>query len=311
MQASWNRSKQSQLPTETFYIDICVSKNILAAMNSISSGTQFAEAITAAAHAELPFMAPERRPLRYNFPRAWHHFKELVKDKENTAEVFPIFESLPWRGVYDAARAFLTTERGQAIYRNEPCLVTILDDHARLRQLPQGTVAHAYCDFMEREGLSAQGLVDELNTYRTADQIFNDQIDWYYRRMRDTHDLMHVLSGYGRDALGEQCVLAFTYGQQPALAHLFLGYAGAIEIRRRLSVKVPILRAVREAQKMGGSIPRLIEAPILDLLAMPLEAARAQLGIKPTLYYAEAHAKWRAAGIDPYDLLAAPQLQAA
>lgn len=272
-------------------------------MNSPTSAAQFDAAI-AAAHADLPFMAAERPALRYNFPKAWRHFRELVKDKENTAEVFPIFEALPWRGTYDAARAFLSTERGQAIYSAEPCLVSIFDDHAALRKLPAGSVAQAYCDFMEREGLSAQGLVDELNTYRRPDQIFDDQVDWYYRRMRDTHDLMHILSGYGRDALGEQCVLAFTYGQQPALAHLFLGYAGALEMRRRLTVKVPIFRAVREAQKMGSSIPRIIEKPIMDLLAMPLAVARQTLGIKPTRYYAEAHAKWRAAGVDPYDLLA-------
>ena len=255
-------------------------------------------------------MLPGRPALRYDFPKAWRHFKELVKDKENTAEVLPIFEALPWRGVYDAARAFLNTARGQAIRLNEPSLVEILDDHASLRKLPAGSVAQVYCDFMEREGLSAQGLVDELDTYRRPDQTFNDQVDWYYRRMRDTHDLMHILSGYGRDALGEQCVLAFTYGQQPALAHLFLGYAGAFEMKKRVKTPVPIFRAVREAQKMGGSIPRLIEMPIRDILAMSVEEARRSLGIKPTRYYTETHAKWRAAGIDPYDLLA-PVEQAA
>ena len=132
--------------------------------------------------------------------------------------------------------AFLSTERGQQIRRSEPSLVAILDDHAGLRKLPAGSLAHVYCDFMEREGLSAQGLVDELNKYRKPEQYFADQVDWYFRRIRDTHDLMHILSGFGRDALGEQCVLAFTYGQQPALAHLFLGYAGALEIRKRATV---------------------------------------------------------------------------
>jgi ubiquinone biosynthesis protein COQ4 len=53
---------------------------------------------------DLPFMLPGRPKMRYDFAKAWRHFRELVKDKENTAEVFPIFEALPWRGVYDAAR---------------------------------------------------------------------------------------------------------------------------------------------------------------------------------------------------------------
>ena len=255
------------------------------------------------AAADLPILLPERPRPRYNFPKAWHHFKNLIKDKENTAEVSPIFESLPWRGAYDAAVAFLSTERAQAIRASEPSLVAILDDHAALRKLPEGSLAHAYCDFMEREGLSAQGLVEELDKYRRPDQYFNDQADWYFQRVRDTHDLMHILSGFGRDALGEQCVLAFTYSQQPALAHLFLGYAGALEIAKRGTVKVPIFRAVREAQRMGKACPRLIEQPILELLARPLDKLRAELGIVSPHYYYEAHAKWRAAGIDPYNLL--------
>lgn len=259
---------------------------------------------------DLPLMLPGRPAMRYDFARAWRHFKNLVKDKENTAEVYPIFESLPWTGVYDAAKAFLSTERGQAIRKSEPSLVTILDDHDALRQLPAGSLAHVYCDFMEREGLSAQGLVDELDRYRPAELHFNDQVDWYFRRMRDTHDLLHVLTGFGRDALGEQCVLAFTYSQQPALAHLFLGYAGALEIRKHKAAKVPVLRAVREAQKLGKACPRLVEMPIRELLAMQYEDARRFLGMTEPHYYRQAHSMWRAAGVDPYDLMA-PQQQAA
>lgn len=273
-------------------------------MDSLSPSITAATDTSLSAEGDLPFMLPGRPKMQYNLPKAWHHFKELVKDKENTAEVAKIFEALPWTGVYDAAKAFLSTERGQKIRASEPSLVTILDDHASLRRLPEGTVAHAYCDFMEREGLSAQGLVDELDKYRPADMFFNDQVDWYFRRLRDTHDLMHVLTGYGRDALGEQCVLAFTYSQQPALAHLFLGYAGAYEIARRATVKVPVFRAVREGQKSGKACPRLVEMSIRELLAMPLEEARQKLGINPGRYYRQAHDMWRAAGIDPYDLMA-------
>lgn len=276
-------------------------------MDSLSASITAANDTPLGAEGDLPLMLPGRPKMRYDFSKAWHHFKELVKDKENTAEVAKIFEALPWRGVYDAAKTFLSTERGQRIRASEPDLVSILDDHASLRRLPKGTVAHAYCDFMEREGLSAQGLVDELDKYRPADMFFNDQVDWYFRRLRDTHDLMHVLTGYGRDALGEQCVLAFTYSQQPALAHLFLGYAGAYEIARRATVKVPVFRAVREGQKSGKACPRLVEMSIRELLAMPLEEARQKLGISQGQYYQQAHAMWRAAGIDPYDLMAPVQ----
>ena len=253
---------------------------------------------------DLPLMLPGRPEMRYDFPKAWRHFKELVKDKENTAEVAKILEALPWRGAYEAAQAFVTSERGKAIRKSEPSLVAILDDHARLRKMPKGSLAHAYCDFMETEGLSAQGLVDELDRYRPAEFFFHDQVTWYFNRMRDTHDLLHVLTGFGRDALGEQCVLAFTYSQQPALAHLFLGYAGALQIRKNKAAKVPVFRAVREAQNMGKACPRLVEQSILELLPQPLEELRAKLNIGRPQYYWQAHAMWKAVGVDPYDLMA-------
>lgn len=259
---------------------------------------------------DLPLMLPGRPKMRYDLPKAWRNFRELVKDKEDTSKVTPIFEALPWRGVYDAAQNFLKTERAQEIRRKEPSLMKLLDDHETLRKMPKGSLAHVYCDFMEREGLSAHGLVDELDKNRPLDFYWEDQMTWYFNRMRDTHDLMHILSGFGRDALGEQCVLAFTYSQQPSPAHLFLGYAGAVEIAKRKTVKVPVFRAVREAQKMGKACPRLIEMWITDLLPLPIEEVRARLNIKAPSYYNQAHAMWRAAGIDPYDLMA-PAKQAA
>jgi len=186
---------------------------------SLSSGNTGAErALEASSQSasELPVFDPRRHRPGYRPLKAWHHFKELVKDKENTGEVFHIFESLPWKGMPAAARDFLGSAGGGRIIASEPFLPAILDDHAALRRMPKGSVAHAYCDFMEAEGLTAQGLVDEFETFMKDRPDFRDQMGLYLNRIRDTHDILHVLTGYGRDALGEQCVLAFTYSQQPS-----------------------------------------------------------------------------------------------
>src|SRR3546814_16483062 len=65
-------------------------------------------------------------------------------------------------------------------------------------------------------------LVEESE--KSGRPTYPDLVQWYGYRLRDTHDLMHVLTGYGRDALGEQCVLLFTHGQNPSHGHLLLGY---------------------------------------------------------------------------------------
>ena len=235
--------------------------------------------------------------------KAWHHFQNLLKDKENTEEVFHIFEALPWRNLRGRAEAFLRSERGQALRLTEPYLPAILDDHAALRQTPEGSLAHAYCDFMESEGLTAQGLVDEFDRFAAKRERFEDQFLWYLNRMRDVHDMLHVLTGYGRDALGEACVLAFTYSQQPSPAHLFIGYMAGMNINRQTKRSAPVLRAVREGQRLGKACPRLCEQSIKELLPLPIEEVRARLNITPAMHYKEAHGIWRGMGIDPYDLL--------
>ena len=248
-------------------------------------------------------MRSGRPPRRYRPLKAWRHFRALVKDKEDTGQVFHIFEALPWKGMYAAGSSFLESERGRAIMEREAKLPALLDDHAALRRLPRGSVAHAYCDFMEREGLTAQGLVDEYARFLGDRPDYSDQMSDYLNRMRDTHDLLHVLTGYGRDALGEQCVLAFTYSQQPTPGNLLIAYAGAWEIRRVAPGKAPVFRAVREGQRLGKACPRVAELSVSDLLAMPLDTARERLNITPARHYAEAHRIWRAEGIDPYAVL--------
>jgi ubiquinone biosynthesis protein COQ4 len=273
-----------------------------AALTAPSAGAR-ADDLSSVVVDGVPLIDPRRPKLRLRPRAAWRHFTELLKDKERTEEVFHIFEALPWRGMRAATKAFVTSERGRAIRASEPSLPPILDDHAALRRLPVGTVGQVYCDFMEREGLTAQGLVDEFAKFMGERPRFHDLLEWYSHRLRDTHDLLHVLTGYGRDALGEQCVLAFTYSQQPSPAHLFIGYAGGLNIKKEVRSKAPVLRAIREGQRLGKACPRVAEMPTRKLLAMPLDEARRAFGISAPVQYRRAHAVYRAAGIDPYDLL--------
>jgi len=249
------------------------------------------------------FLHPGRVPLRTRPLKAIGHWNELMKNKENTEEVFHIFECFPSGEFLPRARAFTLSEKGQAIRASEPFLPDILDDHEALRKLPAGTVAHAYVDFMEREGLSAAGLVAEHDRFRGNRPRFDDLVEWFANRQRDTHDMLHVLTGYGRDALGEQCVLAFTYSQQPSFAHLFIAYAGGFNIKKQVKTSAPVFKAVTEAKRLGKACPRVVEMPIRELLAMPLEQARREMNIGQPIHYAAAHRAWQAEAIDPYDLL--------
>ncbi|WDA40552.1 Coq4 family protein [Erythrobacter sp. BLCC-B19] len=258
---------------------------------------------------------PDRPAAKYRPMRAVRNFQKLMKDKEDTAAVFKIFESLPSKDFLPRIAAFALSERGEQLRASEAWLPDILDDHATLRKTPKGSLAHAYCDFMEAEGLSAAGLVAESD--RAGRPRFPDLVEWYINRSRDTHDLFHVLTGYGRDALGEASVLLFTHGQSPSQGHLLIGYAGAANIKKMVKgSKAPVMSAVREAHRIGKGAPPLIEQPIRQLLERPIDEVRAALRIPQPHQYRECHRIWQAEGIDPYDLLASskpaePELLAA
>ncbi|MBD3728159.1 MAG: hypothetical protein IE933_00465 [Sphingomonadales bacterium] len=249
-------------------------------------------------------MHPDRPRMKLRPLKAWHHFRELVKDKENTEEVFRIFESLPSRDLETRARNFVLSEAGERIRASEAYLPDILDDHAALRLLPEDSVAHAYLDFMESQGLTAAGLVAEYDKFIGDRPDYGDLFGWYLNRYRDTHDLLHVLTGYSRDALGEQCVLAFTHGQNGGMGNLFIAYAGALHMRNNGARGAPVVAAVREAQKQGKACPRIADMPIRELLARPLAEVRREFAITPPRLYQQCHDQWRAMGIDPFDLLA-------
>ena len=243
------------------------------------------------------FADAARQPLKLRPLKALGHFRKLVADKEDTEQVFHIFESLPRKGFLDDARAFCASEVGRARMIAEPYLPALLDDHATLEAMPAGSVAHAYLDFMRREGLSAAGLVAESEKMRRGRPQFNDQIQWYANRLRDTHDLFHVLTGYGRDPLGEASVLAFTYGQTGNYGNAFIALLAGRQIKKTTRSSAPVFAALRQGLRHGKAAPSLIDEDIRALLAEPLDAARARLGIGVPTRYTECRERFAASGV--------------
>lgn len=241
------------------------------------------------------------RPLK-----AYKHFRNLVADKEDTTQVFHIVEALDGSNLEKDFKRFMTTPEGQARFVERKELVPLLDDHEALRKLPMGSVGQHYCDFMETQGLSAQGLVDEYDRFgKRLEDHYDPDVAWYGNRRRDTHDLMHILTGYSRDALGEACVLSFTHSQHGGLGIYFISHMVPFEIRKEAPKGSPVWRAVREAKKNGNAAGNIIREDIMALLGENLEQARARLNIRPIAYYDKVHKIMQDNGMDPYAMISA------
>src|ERR1700720_3035992 len=80
--------------------------------------------------------------------------------------------------------------------------------------------------------VSAEGLVEASKIRATPPPA--DDVTWFRERNREMHDLLHVVAGYGRDPLGEACVLAFTFAQNGSRGAAVIALVGAWRNLRRL-----------------------------------------------------------------------------
>lgn len=223
------------------------------------------------------------KPQRLEPLKALRAFRRLVRDKEDTAQVFEIMRALSGRSIGRGYNRMLKTMEGgrQAFLREE--LAHRLDDPEWLARFGPGTVGAAYREFRDSRGFTAEGLADEAR--KIGDIVDAEHpVIWYSRRLRDVHDVWHVLTGYETDALGEACVVAFSYAQTRNLGFAFIGWGAAREIQRE-NRSIPARRAVLQAYRNGRAARWLPGLDYEALFARPLDQARSRLGIRPATAY--------------------------
>lgn len=237
-------------------------------------------------HADYPLVHPDRVVARMRPLKAWGHFRRLVADKEDTEQVFHITEALKTRRTHRQALAFLTSAEGKRLRAQSTTIPAMLDDHARWADCEADTVAAHYIAFMRREGLSAAGLVAESEKFLPPEKQLKDQMQWYFHRLRDTHDLFHVLTGYGRDALGEASLLGFTYEQNYNRGIWFIAYAAAHQIKKQSGTRAPIYASINEGRRLGKAAQKLAHMDVEAVMRMEIGQARAMLAIgRPDIYF--------------------------
>jgi ubiquinone biosynthesis protein COQ4 len=232
---------------------------------------------TVSAHAQLAW------PMRMRWGRALLALRQLLADKDDTGQVFEILRSLNGAATLRNYRRLLETVEGGRIAYERLELAPKLMDDAWLDAFAPGTVGAAYREFVRSEQLSAEGLAD-VSRERLQQFDAPHPYTWFARRTRDVHDIWHVLSGYHRDALGEACLVAFSYAQTRGIGWAVIGLGAALKAGRRGGGH-PYVKAIWQGYARGKAAAWLLGEDYERLLSEPIDQARRRLAITPASIY--------------------------
>ena len=207
--------------------------------------------------------------------------RHLMRNKEDTPQVFRLLVALRGQSFARNFRRFAASPLGERVLANKEDLVDVLSDRAYLEALPAGSLGRAFIAFLDGCNISPQGLNQAADEAGLSGSELPEDVQRYQSRIRVQHDLWHVIGGYGCDGFGEICNLAFSYPHTRNIGMMFLAIVGANRYSKTFPGE-PIRAAMWEGYKRGK---RTTWFPAVDwaaLLPLPLSEVRKQLGVTDT-----------------------------
>lgn len=229
----------------------------------------------------------------------------LIIDPQDTRQVAELIDALAGKCQAGTFHRFADTPNGIQVLDQKRSLAETLDNHPYLRSLPENSLGRHYLAFVEQERLSARGLHEATPSTTLSLAQLPEQIRIFYNyTTRDTHDLFHVLNGYGRDELGEACVLAMAYEQVKQRGYIVIFTIGPLVIRRKFlrPAKIEtqgVWAAIQEARVIGKTSSWIPAENIEAMLEEDITKLRARLRLRPPTIYNQiiqrirANSQWR------------------
>lgn len=195
---------------------------------------------------------------------------KLARDPRDTNQVFFLARSLGLGNLDGVLERLRQTAAGRALLARRPAIDRISTDFDALRRLPADTLGGAYARMLDDNGLSP-------DVFQRPPALPED-LAWTAQRIRQTHDLWHVLTGLRTDVPGEVALQAFAYAQlKLRLSHVLMTVGlilfGPISPR--------MFALTRRWYLQGLRAPFLLEVAWEDRWSQPLAEVRREFGITP------------------------------
>jgi ubiquinone biosynthesis protein COQ4 len=227
-------------------------------------------------HASTAPMPAARPQVPYDDLKTWPRIgrglralRDLRDNPGNTELALKAALLLNTGALARALDKFQSHDEGRELLATRPALDHEHVDLDTLQALPSHTLGHAYAHFLKSRGLT-------LEVFVPPREIRDEQKRYIGQRLRQTHDLWHVVTGYNTDVPGEIELQAFTFGQLQTPFAFFVALGGVLKApMERSELFGRVLRAFRR----GRSAKQLCYRTWEQRFELPLADVRAELGL--------------------------------
>ena len=142
-------------------------------------------------------------------------------------------------------------------------------DLSELQTLPDGTLGRCYADQLISQGITPDALIDPSPVSNDADYITH--------RLRETHDIIHVLTGFGIDGDSELGLQGFNLAQTRSPLAVMLIFGGMLAALQDDEPLAPMLRAMARGFQLGLDADLVIAHKLEEGWDRPLQDWRQEL----------------------------------
>lgn len=197
----------------------------------------------------------------------------MLRNPEHTESVFDIEDGLRDGEAYRRALTFLRSQPDVAAMIRARWLAPPPDLPA-LRRLPDGTLGRAFAGHIDDHGF-------DPDYYRKLE--VRSDLDYVLLRLRQTHDLWHVVTGLDTSRTGELALKAFELGQTRRPMAAVIAAGGVLRYLLKQPAELEqVLQSISRGYQLGLRCrPFLAQRWELGW-HRPLQQWRAELQVDPT-----------------------------
>ncbi|WAL61180.1 Coq4 family protein [Thermocoleostomius sinensis] len=200
----------------------------------------------------------------------------LMRDPEQTNSVFDVEDGLRHTKAAQLATDYAKSKPGVADIFAERYLAPPPDVPSLLK-LPDDSLGHAYALYITEAGF-------DPNFYRKTE--IEDDVTYLFMRMRQTHDIWHVVTGFGVDVNAELGLKAFEIAQVHRTLSAMLVAGGLL----RTLFKTPenldgLLEQVAIGYRMGARAKPFLAQKWEEHWEKPVAVWRRELNVEPATTY--------------------------